>query len=1103
MGPDRLVALKLGGPLVTNLRTTNLGRALCLGGASLGAIGLIGWLTGADALVTIVPGQPPMMPNTALALLLLGIAGALRDVRHPARAKRLLSLMAAVIVLAIGLGTIAEYAFRLPFSIDQLLVRSDVGPYPGRPSPPTAFALTCLAAAILLLELHPDRRTRPSEWLILCAGLIAFTALLGQLFGAGALYQLIRTPIIGVAVHTSLSLLMTSVGLLLEQPDVGLMRVATSSGPGGLLVRRLAPVAILVPVLFGLIAAWLVAVPDLEDVSLIFAALIAISGSVSLLLLTTTAEHLNHTHDDLEQSRSRTRDLIQLASDGIFIADIEGRYVDVNDAGCQMLGYSREEILGKTILDLIPPEDEARLHSDRAQFMQGGSAVSEWRLLTKDQTYLPVEVSAKILPGERWLAFVRDVSERKRAEEKLRQAQERLDLALKGADLAAWDWNIKTGEVIFNARWAEMRGFRPEEIRPHVDSWIAGVHPDDLAGVQKVLSDHFEGVLPEYETTHRVSTKNGEWIWIFDRGKVFGRDELGRPTRMVGTELDVTAQKRADAKLRLSEAKFSGIVSVSADAIISIDEDQRITLFNEGAEKIFGRSSADVIGVPLDILIPERFRAIHRRHVENFATGADIARRMGTRGGQIFGVRKNGEEFPADAAISGIVIGGKRILTVALRDVTEQKRAETEQRLLAELGAVLAETLELENTLTNIARLIVRDLADYCIVDVVEDDGNIRRARVVCQDPSKAWVCDALMRTPLDGEQPRLTGPVLVTRQGHIVRKVTPDIVSSWARNEEERTALQNAAIQSAIATPLLAHGKLLGALVLMSEKTARAYGPADLRIAEAIAQRAAFSLENARLYRAAKRATQARDDMLGIVAHDLRNPLAAIVALASVLRKHETELETAEEISNAANRMNRLIQDLLDVTRMEAGRFSLRRERLEATEAISDSLEAQTPLASSASIELRLDAAPELPAIWADHDRLLQVFENLIGNAIKFTKPGGRITLGATPRAGEVLFSVADTGCGIATTHLPHVFDRFWQASEAPRRGTGLGLAIVKGIVEAHDGSVWVQSSPDQGSTFFFTIPAAASKAAAGGGRRLSTARHEGSTTTGVKTMS
>ena len=171
---------------------------------------------------------------------------------------------------------------------------------------------------------------------------------------------------------------------------------------------------------------------------------------------------------------------------------------------------------------------------------------------------------------------------------------------------------------------------------------------------------------------------------------------------MVGTALDITARRRAEEELRLAEAKASGILFISADAIISIDEQRRITLFNEGAEKIFGYTPADVIGASIDRLIPERFRAVHAGKMQRFAAYGEMARRMGERDTQVFGLRKNGEEFPADAAISKLQVDGKRILTVALRDVTEQRRLEQEQSFLSEVGSVLTSTLELQATLSSI-----------------------------------------------------------------------------------------------------------------------------------------------------------------------------------------------------------------------------------------------------------------------------------------------------------------------------------------------------------------------------------------------------------------
>jgi len=530
---------------------------------------------------------------------------------------------------------------------------------------------------------------------------------------------------------------------------------------------------------------------------------------------------------------------------------------------------------------------------------------------------------------------------------------------------------------------------------------------------------------------------------------------------------------------RLSEAKFSGIISISADAIITVDQEQRIILFNEGAEKIFGYSKAEAIGAPLDILIPGQPRAIHRQHVERFAKGSESARRMGERGRAIVGLRKNGEQFPAEAAISRLEVGGTRICTVALRDVTEQKRAENDQRFLAEVGASLATTLDYEETLTGIAQLAVRAFADFCIVDIVEEDGEIRRIRVVGRDPASEWACDVLRHFRIDPSRPHMVWQALHEKQAILIEAVTSEVVASWAQSDEHLRALQGLEARSVIAAPLLAHGRVLGVIKFISSTSSSAYGRADLRLAEDVAYRASLAIENSRLYRIAERAILARDNVLGVVAHDLRNPLGTILMSSALLRRRGEEPERrsrkpAEAIERAVTRMDRLIQDLLDVTQMEAGRLSVEQARVPAGQVVSESLETQKPLASSASLELRLEVEMDLPEVWADRDRLLQILENLIGNAVKFTEAGGHIVIGAAPRDDEVLFWVTDTGAGIAAEDMPHLFDRFWQARKAKRRGAGLGLPIVKGIVEAHGGRIWVESTPGCGSTFYFTIPAA-----------------------------
>jgi signal transduction histidine kinase len=183
---------------------------------------------------------------------------------------------------------------------------------------------------------------------------------------------------------------------------------------------------------------------------------------------------------------------------------------------------------------------------------------------------------------------------------------------------------------------------------------------------------------------------------------------------------------------------------------------------------------------------------------------------------------------------------------------------------------------------------------------------------------------------------------------------------------------------------------------------------------------------------------------------------------------------ENVKRILRSVERANRLIEDLLDVTRIEAGALGLPCNVLAVKPVLVDLLGSQRLAASAASIELQLQMDDELPEIRADRERLLQVLENLIGNATKFTPKGGRITIAAAKQLGAVLFSVADTGDGIPPESLPHVFDRFWQAKRAERRGAGLGLPICKGIVEGYGGRLWVESTLGRGSTFYFTIPTA-----------------------------
>ncbi len=840
------------------------------------------------------------------------------------------------------------------------------------------------------------------------------------------------------------------------------------------------------------LAAWAFAIPAGATVpqAAFQALLYAVDGALVLYLVhlarqahrreQATNAALRATNESLARSESRTRELIELAPDAFFQADLEGRYVAVNQAACRLVGYAREELIGKTIADLIRPEDRARLADDKAAMQRGTGRTGEWTLRRKDGSEVAVEVSANILPDGRWQAFVRDTSARQLARReleaavaRLRESEERFRLTLDEAPIGMAIVGLDGRFVRVNRVLCEIVGYGAAELQQRRFQDIT--YPEDLETDLALAGQLARGEIGRYQLEKRYVRKDGSIVPIMLSGSVL-RGPDGQPVHFIAQVEDITERKRAEEALRLSEAKFSGIVSISADAIISVDEQQRITLFNRGAQEIFGYSPQEALGAPLDLLLPEHLRAPHRDHVAGFATGRVTSRRMGERYAAIMGRRKNGEEFPAEASISKLQVGGSTLLTVALRDVTDRKRIEREQALLAEVGVTLGDTLDYDKTLAAVARLSVRGFADWCIVEVVED--RLRRLKVSASDPAKTGIADRLERYPIDRSRPHLMRAAIEQRQPVLVERVGAAELQSFSQGPEHLALLREVAPVSIIALPLLLRGQLLGTLTFLSSTPSRPLGPNDLRLAGAIAERAAAAIENARLYRAATDATRLRDDVLGVVAHDLRNPVSNILLQVNVLNRRAKLLDRSSQraldaVAEAAARANRLIQDLLDVAVLEAGQMVIDRRELAAQRLITTAADSQRELAAEAGLELVLDVDPDLPPIDGDPHRLLQVFENLIGNAMKFTPAGGRITVGAKRGERVVVFRVSDTGRGISAEQLPHVFDRFWQASARERRlGAGLGLPITQGIVEAHGGTIWVESTPGRGTTFSFSVP-------------------------------
>ena len=554
-------------------------------------------------------------------------------------------------------------------------------------------------------------------------------------------------------------------------------------------------------------------------------------------------------------------------------------------------------------------------------------------------------------------------------------------------------------------------------------------------------------------------------------------------SRQRSLEARVRSQQAADEAVRASEAKFSGILAIAADAIISVDESEKIVHFNHGAEEIFGYRADEAIGRQLDVLLPPRTRAVHDAHMRKFASGPEVARRMGERR-EIHGLRKNGEEFPAEASISKLDTPTGMLFTVVLRDVTERKRAEEDERFLASASAELGKSLELDEALAAAADLPVPRLADACLLDLVVGDDVYRRIASTRQRTDLAPALDALSAVPLTADSP---SPIIdVMRRGRA--ELVPSIDDAWLEANEEpalipewRRLRVGKGARALLIVPLAAGPQTIGALTLIGVD-GRSFSAERQGLAEKYAAVAAGALANARLYGIAQRANRARDEVLGVVSHDLRNPISAIAMCARALEENAPRDEAARKellltIRESTEWINRLIQDLLDVAVIESGKLSL---QLREQEPAPLALQARHMFeVEAAGHQIQLDAriATNLPLVTADGARIVQTLGNLLRNAIKFTPNGGRIAIGVEARGGRVEFSLKDSGPGIPVENQARLFDRYWQSSDGARaRGTGLGLSIAKGIVDAHGGEIWVRSAPGQGSIFTFAIPAAPS---------------------------
>lgn len=482
-------------------------------------------------------------------------------------------------------------------------------------------------------------------------------------------------------------------------------------------------------------------------------------------------------------------------------------------------------------------------------------------------------------------------------------------------------------------------------------------------------------------------------------------------------------RNRLHAWQQESEGRLSAILRSAMDAIITIDDDQRITLFNPAAEQMFRCSADEAIGQPIDRFIPERFRHAHREHIRHFGETRATNRRMGALG-SVIGLRADGEEFPAEASISQLDTARGKLYSVILRDITERKRAEEAIRESEDRFKVFMDS-------------------GLAVAFVKDEDGRM----VYVNQPFERFF--QLTRSDWLGKSDFELWPQ------ETARKLRENDLAVFAGGVPVE-------LTETVPAPDGSHHYWLVFKFPFTDGSGKRFlGGMGVDVTE--------SKKLEQQLRHAERLAELGTLASGM-AHEIGSPMNVILGRAEYLmqRTQEPAMKKGLEIIIAqVERITKIMNQLLTFAR----RRPMARQPMDIRKTIEDSLEVVQERFRRHNIHIETDFEDPLPLVYADPDQMSQVLLNLVINAVHAMPDGGTLRLGLGLAGGQARMTVADTGHGISKEDLPKIFDPFFTTKEAGK-GTGLGLTVVHGIVQEHGGSIAVESEPGRGTTFTLTLP-------------------------------
>lgn len=744
-------------------------------------------------------------------------------------------------------------------------------------------------------------------------------------------------------------------------------------------------------------------------------------------------------HDAPYPSDRDYRFLLEEASDAILIADANWRWITVNPQACSLLGYSEEELLALSVIDIIAPEDLAA-QPLRLEALENHQRVrSERLLLRKDGRRVPTEISSRILPDGRFQAILRDITERKEAEEALLRGQEWLELAHAAGGIGAWDWDLQADRAIWSDSYYQILGLEPMP-EANYAVWRERLHPDDL----QLSERRFQALRGggRFTSDYRIIRPDGEVRWHYSVGTCSLGDD-GQPSRIIGISVDATERVLAETALRESEARYRTLIDNATDLIYSHDLQGRFLSVNRVGEVLTGYTQAELLQLTLlDLVAPEYWDLLRERARDRIEAGNRSRTTC-----ELELVARDGRRVPVEISSAAITQDGEIVALQGIaRDTTARKSAQAALRAsearfrtmcqASPIGMFLADTLGAclyaNPAMLQQLGLPAADALGLGWLSVVHPDDHA--------PISAEW--DAAVR-----EQRGFEVNERVLREDGRVTQLVVRVAPVWEG------------------------GELLGFVGCSLDITAHADLEEQLRQAQKM---------------------EAVGRLAGGVAHDFNNMLAVINGYSELalgrLGPESPLSEPLREINKAGERAAALTRQLLAFSRKQL----LRPEVVDLNEVVSDMHTMLSRLIGE-DILLSTSLAPDLGRINADPGQIEQVILNLSVNARDAMPQGGRLTLStrnvelntaslwhqADRQPGAyVLLEVSDTGCGMTPEVQARIFEPFFTTKDLGE-GTGLGLSTVYGIVAQSGGYLDVESAPNSGSTFRLYLPQSAAAAA------------------------